>query len=124
MLERAIRVPSDAHPILVERSAKHVVVRASGEVIADTSRALMLREAGNAAVLYIPRRDVAFDVLEASETTTYCPYKGEARHFDLGEGDHRLSDVCWSYEAPHWAVAEIEDHIAFDPERIDRIELA
>jgi len=124
MMDTTIRVPNDAYPIVVERSSRHIVVRASGAVIAETDRALTLREGDGPVVVYIPRSDVAPNALEDSTTTTYCPYKGDARHFHLAHSHRRIADACWSYEAPYWAVAEIEDHIAFDPDRVDRIELS
>ena len=57
------------------------MVTVGGKVIADTRAALMLREASYPAVQYIPRRDVDMAALTRSEHTTYCPYKGDASHF-------------------------------------------
>lgn len=124
MAEKLIRVPSDLYPIVVKRSTQHVVVRAAGQIIAETDRALMLVETDHPVVLYVPRNDVALNSLQPSSTTSYCPYKGDARHFDIALGGERAADACWNYEAPYWAVAELEDHFAFNPDRIDRIELS
>lgn len=124
MLEHSIRVPDERYPIVIERSDQRVVVIARGQVIADTQRALTLREAGLPSVLYIPRRDVAMGALRRSGTASYCPYKGEARHYSIGDesiGDEseRCADVAWSYDAPYWAVAQLENHVAFDPSGVD-----
>jgi uncharacterized protein (DUF427 family) len=122
MNEQTIKVPDEGHPITIERSPRRVVVFARGKVIADTERALTLREADRPSVLYIPRRDVAMDALQRSRTASYCPYKGEASHFSIGEGGRR-ADAAWAYDAPYWAVAELENHLAFNPEIVDRIEV-
>ena len=125
MLDTIIRVPDSRHEIIVEPNTDHVVVVAGGKVIADTHRALSLREAGRPSVLYIPRRDVDMGALRPSETSRYCPYKGEASFFSIvDEEGECVADGAWIYGVPHWAVCEIEDHVAFDPERVGRIQIA
>ena len=123
MIEQTIKVPDAGHPITIERNPQRVVVFAAGKVIADSERALILREADQASVFYIPRRDVAMDALQRSQLASYCPYKGEASHFGLSDGARRGDDVAWTYDAPYWAVAELENHLAFNPSGVDRIEV-
>ena len=122
MLAKPIRIPDSTHSITVEPNRKRIVVKAAGRVLADSARALALQESGRPAVLYIPRVDVRLDALERSQTASYCPYKGEAHHYNIAAESTRIANACWSYEEPYWAVAEIERHIAFDPDRIDCIE--
>ncbi|MDX3806132.1 DUF427 domain-containing protein [Bosea thiooxidans] len=122
MTERSIKIPGPAHPITIAPNPGRVVVILGGRVIADTSEALTLREASYPPVQYIPRKDVDMAVLARSETTTYCPYKGEAAYFSIPEGGQRSVDAIWTYEAPYAAVVEIKDHLAFYPDRIDTIE--
>ena len=38
-------------------------------------------------------------------------------------GGQRSVDAVWSYETPYMAVAEIKDHLAFYPDRVDAIEI-
>ncbi len=66
------------HPITIEASDAHVVVRAGGAVIADTRRARLLREASYPPVYYVPREDADMALLARSEHGTHCPYKGDA----------------------------------------------
>lgn len=119
---RVIKLPSSDHPITIERNGNRVIVTLGGRVIADTSEALTLREASYPPVQYIPRKDVDLAAVTRSETTTYCPYKGEATYFSIPAGGKRSDDAIWTYEAPYDAVAEIKDHLAFYPYRIDEIE--
>ena len=122
MTERTIKIPGPDHPITIEPNPGRVVVALGGRVIADTSAALTLREANYPPVQYIPRKDVDMAALARSTTTTYCPYKGEAAYFSIPAGGDRSVDAIWTYEAPYSAVAEIKDHLAFYPDRIDAIE--
>ena len=78
MTERIIKIPGPDHPITIEPNQGRVIVTVGGRVIADTREALTLREASYPPVQYIPRKDVDMAALIRSETTTYCPYKGEA----------------------------------------------
>lgn len=122
MTERTVKIPGPDHPITIERNPNRIVVTLGGHVIADTREALTLREAKYPPVQYIPRRDVDMAALARSKTQTYCPYKGEAAYFSLPAGGQRSADAIWTYEAPYDAVAEIKDHLAFYPDRVDAIE--
>lgn len=120
---KIIKIPGPDHPITIERNLKRVVVSVAGRVIADTRDALTLREAHYPPVQYIPRKDVDMDLLMRAQRTTYCPYKGDASYFNIPLGGERSIDAVWSYEAPYDAVAEIKDHLAFYPDRVDIIEI-
>jgi uncharacterized protein (DUF427 family) len=122
MTERTIKIPGPDHPITIEPNASRVIVTLGGRVIADTRDALILREAAHPPVQYIQRKDVDMAALTRSDATTYCPYKGEAAYFNIPAGGDRSVDAIWTYETPYDAVAEIKDHLAFYPNRVDTIE--
>ena len=122
MTDKPIRIPGPDHPIAIAPAPGRVVVRLGGKVIADTKRALILREASYPGVKYIPRQDVDMSLLERTDHATYCPYKGDASYFSLPVGGERSRNAVWSYEQPYAAVAEIRDHLAFYPDRVDAIE--
>ena len=122
MTERTVRTPGPDHPISIEPYPGRVVVTLGRRVIADTRAALTLREANYSPVPYLPRTDVDMAALARSITTTYCPYKGEAAYFSIPAGGDRSIDAIWTYEAPYGAVADIKDHLAFYPDRVDAIE--
>jgi len=109
-----VKEPSAGHPITIEPAKGRVQVRVHGELIADTTAALELREATLPAVQYIPMDDVAQDRLVRTNTSTYCPFKGEASYYSVttSAGD-AVDDVIWTYEQPYPAVAAIAGHIAF-----------
>jgi uncharacterized protein (DUF427 family) len=120
---KPIKIPGPDHPISVERNSGRVVVTVGGKVIADTRDALTLHEAHYPAVQYIPRKDVDMAQLARTDRITYCPYKGDASYFSIPVGGERSIDAVWTYEAPYPAVAEIKDHLAFYPDRVDAIEI-
>jgi len=121
MIDRPIKRPGPNHPISIEVNPSRVVIKVGGQVIADTSAALTLREASYPAVQYIPRRDVDMAALERSELTTYCPYKGDASYFSIPAGGDRSLNAVWTYETPFEAMTQIKDYVAFYPDRVDEI---
>ncbi|WP_323990797.1 DUF427 domain-containing protein [Nguyenibacter sp. L1] len=122
MPDRVVKIPGPDHPITIEPNAHRVVVRLGGKVIADTTRALTLREANYPAVHYIPRGDVDMAALKRTEHSTYCPFKGDASYFSIPSGGERSANAIWTYEAPYDAVAQIKAYLAFYPDRVDAIE--
>ena len=120
-MPKPIRVPGPDHPISIEANPSHITITAGGRVIADTRDALTLREADYPAVQYIPRRDVHMGALARSEHTTYCPYKGEASYYSIPAGGDRSLNAVWTYEAPHEAMVQIKEYLAFYPERVDEM---
>ena len=120
MSDRSMKIPGPDHPIEIEANPDRVVVSVGGKVVADTRKALTLREAGYPAVQYIPRRDVDMTAMTRSEHTTYCPYKGDASYYSIPAGGDRSVNAAWTYEAPFPAMAAIKDCIAFYPDRVDQ----
>ena len=123
MKERQIRVPGPDHPITIERNPVRVVVSVPGRVIADTRDALTLRESTYPPVQYIPLKDVDMSLLEPTDHSTYCPYKGDCAYYSIPIGGDKSMNAVWTYEVPFAAVAEIKDHFAFYPDRVDEIAL-
>jgi uncharacterized protein (DUF427 family) len=122
MTEKPIKIPGPDHPITVTPNLARIRVIVAGRIVADTGKALTLREAAYPAVQYIPRQDVDMSQLAPSTHTTYCPYKGECSYYSIPAGGDRAVNSVWSYEAPYAAVAGIKDHLAFYPDRVDAIE--
>ena len=119
---KAVKIPNSQHPIAIERSGSRVLVTVAGRVVADTTRALTLRESDYSPVLYVPREDVDMSLLQRSDNQSYCPYKGDAAYYSIALGGGRGENAVWTYEAPYDAVAEIKEHLAFYPDRVDSIE--
>jgi uncharacterized protein (DUF427 family) len=121
---KPVKTPGPDHPITIERNPSRIVVKVGGQVVADTRDALTLREASYPPVQYIPRKDADMSLLERSDHTTYCPYKGDCAYFSIPAGGQRTANAVWTYESPHPAVAQIAGYLAFYPDRVDAIEEA
>jgi uncharacterized protein (DUF427 family) len=119
---KSIKIPGPDHPITIERNPARIVVSVAGRIVADTREALMVREAAYPPVQYIPRKDVDMALLQPTDHSTYCPYKGDCAYFSIPLGDERSTNAVWTYEAPYAAVVSIKDHLAFYPDRVDAIE--
>jgi uncharacterized protein (DUF427 family) len=122
MSARAVKIPGPDHPIAIEANPRRVVVTLGGRTIAETRRALTLREASYPPVQYIPREDVDMSLLQRTDHHTYCPYKGDCAYYSIPLGGERSIDAVWTYEAPYATVMSIKDHLAFYPDRVDAIE--
>jgi uncharacterized protein (DUF427 family) len=102
------------HRIDIRRTSRHLVVRAGDEVVADTRAPLVLYESGFAPRWYVPRDDVVDDALHPVAAQTFCPYKGLASYYDVGEA----RSAAWSYRAPFEEVTRIADFVSFYVEKL------
>jgi uncharacterized protein (DUF427 family) len=118
-MTREIKLPGPDHQITIAPSTDRVLVRSGETTIADSQLTLVLRETNHAPVRYIPLADVDRSLLTPSDLTTYCPYKGDASYYSIIAGQDRGTDAVWFYDQPYPAVAEIKDHVAFYPDRVE-----
>ncbi|KUF14966.1 MULTISPECIES: DUF427 domain-containing protein [Streptomyces] len=100
---------AEGHRITVEQGTQHVRVEHGGQVVADSTRPLVLRETGCPVRYYLPPEDVRTDLLTPSDTHTYCPFKGTASYWSLPDA----ADTVWAYPEPKPDVAQIKDHFCF-----------
>jgi uncharacterized protein (DUF427 family) len=119
--DQQIRVhPHDPyHRIDVRLSSRHVRVIIQGEPVAETTRPVLLFETGLPVRYYIPKMDVRMDLLELSDKSTHCAYKGTAPHYSVRVNNEWVKNVAWSYPFPNYQYAPIQDLVAFYQERID-----
>ncbi|MDP7704539.1 MULTISPECIES: DUF427 domain-containing protein [unclassified Mycobacterium] len=115
-----IKEPNAGHPITIEPTQGRVQVRVNGELVADTTAALGLQEATLPLVQYIPLTDVVQERITRTDTTSYCPFKGEASYYSVttSAGD-TVKDAIWTYEQPYPAVGAIAGHVAFYPNKAE-----
>jgi uncharacterized protein (DUF427 family) len=105
------------HRVDTLRSSRHVEVYVGGEKVADSRRPLLLFETTLPTRYYLPYSDVRTDLLQTSETVTYCPYKGTARYWSHPAVD----DVAWSYPDPIPDSPKIRDLVCFYNEIVDLV---
>ena len=111
-----------SHParrIDVDPCAARVRVELGGEVVADSTRTLVMREADYPPVHYFPRDDVRMDFLTRTEHATRCPYKGDASYWTVEAGGRTAENAVWSYEDPITDMTSIAGYLAFYRGRMD-----
>ena len=117
-----MKLPGPDHPITITPNPRRVRVSFGGRVVAETSRALTLKEASYPAVQYVPREDVDMSLFARTDHGTHCPYKGDASYYSLKVDGRTAENAVWSYEEPFPAMADIKGYLAFYPNRVDKIE--
>jgi uncharacterized protein (DUF427 family) len=103
------------HRIDIRQSSRRLVVKLKDQVIADTTRPLVLFESGFAPRWYVPREHVDGTALTPSPFQTFCPYKGLASYYNIGE----RTKLAWSYTKAWREVASITNFLSFEPDLID-----
>ena len=110
--------PGPDHPIALETLASRVVVRSGSLLIAETDRALEMREVLTRPC-FTSRSTMSTGTSFVSHHHTYCPYKGEASYYDITDGDGTdLTATVWYYDDPFPTLAEIKGHVAFYADRV------
>lgn len=101
------------YEVALEPNPERVRVTFHGEPLADSTRTLWVRETKHAPVLYVPREDVRFGLLERTAHETFCPFKGEASYWTVRSGERSEENAVWSYEDPFEQVEGLRDYLAF-----------
>jgi uncharacterized protein (DUF427 family) len=112
------RAPSD-HLLYFEDSPRRVRVVFGGETVADSRRAKLLHEAGLLPVYYFPIEDVRMELLEESDHTTHCPFKGDALYWSVRAGDRVAENAVWGYPEPIDYAPPIAGYLAFYWRKMD-----
>ena len=85
-----------------------VQARWNGATIAESDATIVIE--GNH---YFPPDSINRDFLEASTTTTVCPWKGTARYFTISVDGARNPNAAWTYPEPKPKAENIRDYVAF-----------
>ncbi len=88
------------HVLLFQEFPRRVRAGFGGETVADTAAGMLLHETNYLPKLYFPDADVRSDLLEPSDTVTWCPFKGEATYRSVRVGDRVAGDAVWAYPDP------------------------
>ena len=121
-MTRTIKAPGPEHAIEIEPTATEVTIALGDVVIAKSKRALTLREDGYPPRHYVPIADIEPGLIQPSEITSYCPYKGDCSYYTVTTPAETVADAGWEYKQPYSAVEQIAGHVAFYADRV-RIEI-
>jgi uncharacterized protein (DUF427 family) len=93
-------VPRTRGVIYFEDSPRRIRARFAGETIVDSRHAKLLHEQRHLPVYYFPRDEVRMDLLEPTDHSTRCPFKGEATYWSVRVGDQLAENAAWGYPEP------------------------
>jgi uncharacterized protein (DUF427 family) len=110
---------SPNHRITIEPATSRWRAQFAGHVIADSNKALILRETGFPPRVYFPRDDVAMEYMSRTEASTHCPFKGDAAYYTLLMDGQFAENAVWTYEDPLPAMAQIAGRLSFYPDRVE-----
>ncbi|MCV7427202.1 DUF427 domain-containing protein [Mycobacterium montefiorense] len=114
--ERIVGHAADAyHRVDIRSTSRHLVVHDGDRVIADTQHPLALYESGFAPRWYVPRENIDESALKLAEGQTFCPYKGIASYYDVGDRKR----AAWSYVNAWTEVDRVSNLVSFEPDKID-----
>jgi uncharacterized protein (DUF427 family) len=103
----------------VRRSSRHVRVERAGQLLADSSRPMLLFETALPIRFYLPREDADMSLLTPSDRRTICPYKGVASYFSVRVDGREVPDLVWTYEDPLPDARQLAGLLCFYDERVD-----
>lgn len=100
-------------------SSREIRVEVDGVVVAQSTQNVFLFETMLRPRYYLSPATVRYDLLRESDTTTYCPYKGLAKYYDLSVNGKVIKDAVWYYEYPTPESALIAGRLCFYNEKMD-----
>lgn len=107
------------HRILWDIFPRRIRAELGGETALDSEAGRLLHESQIRPVLYVPKDDVRAELLEPTETSTHCPFKGDASYFSIRAGDQLATDAVWYYPEPNPEASWLADHYAFYWAKLD-----
>jgi uncharacterized protein (DUF427 family) len=112
-------IDGPAHRLLLHPFPRRVRARFAGEVILDSTRGALLHESNILPRLYVPQADVRADLLERTDHSTHCPFKGDASYWSVRVGDRVAENAVWTYEEPIDEASWLRGLVSVYPERMD-----
>jgi uncharacterized protein (DUF427 family) len=113
-----VEAPRD-HVLYFEDSPRRVRVMFNGETVADSRRVKLMHEKGLLPVYYFREEDVRMDLLEESDYTTHCPFKGDASYWSVRVGDRVAENAVWGYPEPIDSAPPLAGYLAFYWRKMD-----
>lgn len=112
-------VEGPEHRLLFSDFPRRVRGRFEGATVVDTTRGRLLHETGILPVFYAPIEDLDRELLEDTDHSTHCPFKGDASYWSLKVGDRVAENAVWYYPEPTDEAPWLEGYAAFYWESMD-----
>ena len=95
------RIEGPAHKLLMHDFPRRIRATFGGQVVVDTTRAVLLYETGHVPQLYVPIQDIRADLIRPTDHHTYCPFKGTASYWTVTAGEQVAENAIWAYPEPN-----------------------
>lgn len=102
------------HRVDCLRTSRRLRVEVGGAVLVDTTDTIVLYETALPPRLYVAKEAVRMDLLRASESSSWCSYKGHASWWHVRVNDTLIRDAAWSYEDPLEESSTLRGLLSFD----------
>jgi len=108
---------TDRGLVRVEQGHKRVRTYLGGELVADTTRPLLVWEIPYFPAYYIPAADIRGGLLVDSPKTEHSPSRGDATFFDVKTHGAEAANAAWTYsDSP---IEELRGAVRFEWEAMD-----
>jgi uncharacterized protein (DUF427 family) len=111
--------PNPYHRVDVHPTTRRLAVTVAGTTLVDTDDTLILFETALGPKLYVSPAHVRTDLLQRTETRSWCNYKGWATYWAAEVDGVAVDDAAWSYEDPLPESARIAGFLSFDTTKVD-----
>jgi uncharacterized protein (DUF427 family) len=111
--------PNPYHRVDCRPTNRGLRVAVAGTVLVDTTETMIVFETSLQPRLYVAPSLVRTDLLERSNTTSYCNYKGYATYWSAHIAGRVMADVAWSYDDPLPETLPIKGYFSFDAARAE-----
>jgi uncharacterized protein (DUF427 family) len=91
-----------------------------GETVVDNHSVKLLHETGHLSVYYLPEEDLRGDLLEPTDHTTHCPFKGDASYRSVRVEDRIAEYAVWTYPEPLEDAPPILGYVALYHDAMDK----
>ena len=110
------RIPD--YSVEITPAGNSITVSYNGNTIAKTDAALLSADTRHDGIFYGPLESVNMDLLQSTDLSTYCPFKGHASYWSF-KGVPDLENFVWSYQEPFPEVALLKDYMSFYTNKVD-----
>jgi uncharacterized protein (DUF427 family) len=111
--------PNPYHRVDCRPTRRRLRVEVAGTTLVDTDDTIILFETALAPKLYVAPGLVRTDLLQRSDTVTYCNYKGESTYWSAVVDGAVHADVAWTYDDPLPESTPIRGWFSFEPTAVD-----
>ncbi|MBA2348875.1 MAG: DUF427 domain-containing protein [Solirubrobacterales bacterium] len=107
------------HRIVFQPDPRRLRAVVGETVVLDTVRAHLLHESQMLPRIYAPLEDYLASALTPTETSTHCPFKGDANYWTVAADGKEIVDGLWGYAEPTQAAPFLKGFASLYEDKVD-----